>query len=228
MPQRGGLPEKKNESRPRVTHYAALRDSELILAMRRDEQQAFVEFIERLRLLAWNQARILGIGAGECRSWTEEVLHDCALALVQESTQMPGNLAGYIVVSVRRKFFQQLRDERSEQRVADGLANEMSCVWSNESAVSLPEPVVRLIDGITATLTEEEELLLIWKGHRITYSTIAGWLGEKRAAVAQRIWRLTKRVSAATEQILAPFSEEDREVVRHFLYGEEEDKSEKP
>ena len=221
MRQRGGLPENR-EARPSATRYATLRDAELILAMRRDEQQAFVEFIERLRIVAWNHARALGIGAGERRSWTEEVLHDCALALVQEGAQIPGNLAGYIVVSVRRKFFQQLRSERSEKRVADGLANELSYMWSNsgnESAVSLPEPVIRLVDGIAATLSEEEELLLIWKGHRITYSTIALWLGETRSAVAQRIWRLTRRVSHATEQIVAPFSEEDREVIRRFLHG---------
>lgn len=221
MHQRGGRPEK-NEPRPRVAHYAALRDAELILAMRRDEQQAFVEFIERLKIVAWNHARMLGIDAGERRSWTEEVLHDCALALVQEGAHIPGNLAGYIVVSVRRKFFQQLRNERSEQRVADGLKHELSYMWSggNESAVLLPEPVIRLVDGIAATLSEEEELLLIWKGHRITYSTIALWLGETRSAVAQRIWRLTKRVTGATEQMIAPFSEEDREVIRRFLHGE--------
>ena len=113
--------------------------------------------------------------------------------------------------------------------MADGLQHELSYLWSNgnESALSLPEPVTRLVDGIAATLTQEEELLLIWKGHRITYGTIAEWLGDKRSAVAQRIWRLTRRVKEASEQIIAPFSEEDREVIRRFLHGEEEDKSEK-
>jgi DNA-directed RNA polymerase specialized sigma24 family protein len=198
--------------------------------MRGDEQPAFVEFIERLRMVAWNHARDLGVPAAERRSWIEEILHDCALALVREGAQIPGNLAGYVVVSVRRKFFEQLRKTHTEQRVTDGLTQELTYLWSgsgSDVAITLPEPVVRLVDSISATLTEEEELLLIWKGHRITYSTIAEWLGEKRATVAQRIWRLTRRVSASTEQIIAPFSEEDRDVIRRFLHSREEDKSEK-
>jgi len=227
VPQRGGVPEKK-KAHPNVDRYATLRDSELILAMRRDEQQAFVEFIERLRMVAWNHARDLGVGAGERRSWTEEVLHDCALTLLQEGARIPRNLAGYVVISVRRKFFEQLRKGRSEQRLADGLLRELSYMWSadeDNAALTLPEPIIRLVDGISATLTEDEELLLIWKGHRITYSTIAEWLGEKRSAVAQRIWRLTKRVNAETEQIVAPFSEEDRKTIQRFLHGKDtEDK----
>jgi hypothetical protein len=152
--QSGGAP---NANDSHAGHYATLRDAELILAMRRYEQEAFVEFIERHRILVWNHARDLGVAAPERRSWSEEVLHDCALALVREGARIPANLPGYIIVP---------------------------------------------------------------------YSTIAEWLGETRSAVAQRIWRLTKRVSEAAEQIIAPFSSADQEAVRRFLHVRKEDRNE--
>ena len=57
-----GAAPNANDSR-RAGAYAELRDPELILAMRRGEQQAFVEFIQRYRLLVWNHARDLGVDA---------------------------------------------------------------------------------------------------------------------------------------------------------------------
>lgn len=211
--------------RPRIDEYHALHDADLIAAMRREEHYAFVEFIERFRMIAWNQARDLGVASDERKSWTEEVLHDCALALVREGARIPGNLAGYVVVSVRRKFFKQYHKAREERKVTDDIAHEMSSVTNQgaaEEEQQLPNAVIRLVDEIVATLSEEEELLLVWKGHRITYGTIADWLGESRNTVAQRVWRLTKRLSRVTEQILATFSSADRDVVRRFLDGEEE------
>lgn len=218
----GRLTDRK-ESRPRNERYALLADTDLILAMRRDEQDAFVEFIERLRMIAWNQARLLGISASERRSWTEEVLHDCALALVRGDANIPLNLPGYVVIAVRRKFFSEIRKAKSEGRIAEGLANDRGADAEDATAASLPEPVARLIDRLSDILTEQEELLLIWKGHRITYSTIAEWLGENRNTVAQRTWRLTKRVSTEAEAIIASFSEQERDVIWRFLHGEEED-----
>lgn len=228
MPQRGQMPDTE-EARSRGAEYAALRDADLIVAMRSEERRAFVEFIERFRILAWNQACDLRVGSAERRSWTEEVLHDCALSLVRDGAPIPGNLAGYVVIAARRKFFKQFNKARDEQRMIDEMGDQMSGSSADrmELPVSvLPEPVMRLVDGISATLSDEEELLLVWKGHRISYSTIAEWLGESRSAVAQRIWRLTKRLVGVTETIVASFNEDDRELIRHFLHDQEERKSE--
>ena len=225
---RNGGVEARKDQLHRVD-YADLQDADLILAMRREEHNAFVEFIERFRIVAWNQARDLGVHAAERKSWTEEVLHDCALALVREGTRIPGNLAGYVVVSVRRKFFKQYHKSRDDRKVSDEMAQELSSITSEsggENEQRLPDAVSRLVDGIVATLSEEEELLLIWKGHRITYGTIAEWLGESRSAVAQRIWRLTRRLMGVTEQILASFNADDRETIRRFLDGGEDNQNE--
>ena len=219
--QDGGLQAKKD--RLQRADYAELKDADLILAMRREEHHAFVEFIERFRTIAWNHARDLGVPSAERKSWAEEVLHDCALALVREGARVPGNLAGYVVVSARRKFFKQYHRSRDERKISDGIALEIPSITSTPGETDdqkLPDAVSRLVDGIVETLSEEEELLLIWKGHRIAYGTIAEWLGESRSAVAQRIWRLTRRLSGVAEQILASFNAEDRETVRCFLDGE--------
>lgn len=228
VPQDGGTLEKRNDL-PHGAAYTELRDADLIAAMRREEHHAFVEFIERFRMIAWNHARDLGVASAERKSWTEEVLHDCALALVRDGARIPGNLAGYVVVSVRRKFFKQYQKARDERKVAEELSHELPSSGrqgGDEAHHPLPPAVMRLVDGIVATLSDEEELLLIWKGHRITYGTIAEWIGESRSAVAQRIWRLTKRLIGVTEQILASFNAADRETIRRFLDGGEEEKGE--
>lgn len=215
-------PEKDRAQRE---EYHALRDADLIVAMRREEHYAFVEFIERFRMVAWNQARSLGVASAERKSWAEEVLHDCALALVREGARIPGNLSGYVVISVRRKFFKQYRKSREERKLSDHFAHEMPSATSEsgeEAEQRLPDAVMRLLDGIVATLSEQEELLLVWKGHRITYGTMAEWLGESRSAVAQRIWRLTRRVSGVTDNIVASLSTDDRETIRRFLDGVED------
>lgn len=214
------------EDHPRNAEYAALRDADLIVAMRRDEQRAFVEFIERFRLVAWTHARDLGVASAERKSWTEEVLHDCALALVREGARIPGNIAGYVVVSVRRRFFKQYQKAREEARMSDELARELSSISSGNGDVvpPLPPAVRRLVDALAATLSEEEELLLVWKGHRITYGTIAEWLGESRSAVAQRIWRLTRRMTETTERIIESLDVRDRETIRRFIDSGEENR----
>lgn len=229
MPQRGGMLET-GEARPRSAAYVALRDADLIVAMRREERGAFVEFIERFRIVAWNQARDLRVGSAERRSWAEEVLHDCALSLVREGARIPGNLAGYVVISARRKFFKQFNKARDEQRMMAELGYQAPGSSADGGVIgvaTLPEPVMRLIDSISESLSDEEELLLVWKGHRITYSTIAEWLGESRSAVAQRVWRLTRRLIGVTENILASFNDDDREIIRHFLHREEERNNER-
>lgn len=213
--------------RPRSAAYTVLHDADLIVSMRREELPAFVEFIERFRIIAWNHARDLGVPHAERKSWTEEVLHDCALTLAREGARVPGNLAGYVVVSVRRKFFKQYQKSRDERRVSEEMTFELPSTTQQsgqEVEQALPHAVMHLVDRIGATLSTEEELLLIWKGHRITYGTIAEWLGESRSAVAQRVWRLTKRLTGVTEEILASLDADDRETIRRFLDGGEEKK----
>ncbi|HEX2721598.1 MAG TPA: hypothetical protein VHM24_01670 [Gemmatimonadaceae bacterium] len=228
MAENAGVLEAGKAAR-RGADYSAIRDADLILAMRREEQGAFVEFVERFRMLAWDQARHLGVAAAERKSWTEEVLHNCALALVRDGAAIPGNLAGYIVVSLRRKYFDQDQRSRKERSILRELADELpsgTTELEDGTERGLPEAVVHLSEAIVATLSEEEELLLVWKGHRITHGTMAEWLGLSRDAVGQRLWRLKQRLLIVTEGILASMNADDRAIIRRFLDGGEEHRGE--
>ena len=195
-----------------------LGDADLIAAMRRDELFAFIEFIERFRHVAWNEARGLGVDSAVRKSWTEEVLHDCALALVRESATIPFNLPGYVIVSVRRRFFAERRKDTDSSRVLGSYADEMRSSDQAENA-ELAEPVIRLAKSLASQITEEEEALLEWKRRKLGYTQAAAWLGVKRDTVAHRTLRLTARLQKAAAQFVESLSAEEIEVVRRFIDG---------
>ena len=195
-----------------------LEDSELVGAMRRDELLAFIEFIERFRHVAWNEARGLGIDSSVRKSWTEEVLHDCALALTRESAKTPGNIAGYVVVSVRRRFFAERRKDAGTTRVLGFYADELR---SSEEVdqTELPEPLMRLAKSLASQITAEEEALLEWKRRKLGYSQAAAWLGVKRDTVAHRTLRLTARLQKSAQEFLESLGDEEVEIIRRFTDG---------
>jgi DNA-directed RNA polymerase specialized sigma24 family protein len=195
-----------------------LGDSELVAAMRRDELYAFVEFIDRFRHVAWNEARGLGVDAAVRKSWTEEVLHDCAIALTRDSAKMPGNIAGYVVVSVRRRFFAERRKETGTIRLHGEYANELRCV-DNVEQTELAEPVMRLAKSLASQITEEEEALLEWKRRKLGYTQAAEWLGIKRDTVAHRTLRLTNRLQKAAHEFLKSLSDDEIQIVERFIDG---------
>jgi DNA-directed RNA polymerase specialized sigma24 family protein len=195
-----------------------LGDSDLIGAMRRDELFAFIEFIERFRHVAWNEARGLGIDSALRKSWTEEVLHDCALALTRESAKIPFNVPGYVIVSVRRKFFAERRKDADTSRVLGSYADELR-ESDQAQHIELSEPLLRLAKSLASEITEEEEALLEWKRRKLGYSQAAAWLGVKRDTVAHRTLRLTARLQKAAEKFLESLNDEEIQIVRRFIDG---------
>lgn len=200
-----------------------LGDSDLIAAMRRDELFAFVEFIDRFRHLAWNEARGLGIESSVRKSWTEEVLHDCALALTRDAARIPGNVAGYIVVSVRRRFFAERRKEAGTNQLLGSYADELRASEQVDQT-ELPEPLMRLAKSLASQITEEEEALLEWKRRKLGYTQAAAWLGVKRDTVAHRTLRLTARLQKATQEFLESLGDEEIQIVQRFIDGVRGDK----
>lgn len=195
-----------------------LGDSELIAAMRRDELYAFIEFIDRFRHVAWNEARGLGIDSAARKSWTEEVLHDCALALTREAAKIPGNVAGYVIVSVRRRFFAERRKELGTSQMLGFYADELPTSEHPEQA-ELAEPLVKLAKALASQITEEEEALLEWKRRKLGYTQAATWLGVKRDTVAHRTLRLTARLQKAAHEFLESLGEEEVRVIQRFIDG---------
>jgi DNA-directed RNA polymerase specialized sigma24 family protein len=193
-----------------------LSDENLITAMRHDEQFAFVEFIDRFRIVAWNEARGLSIDSSVRKSWTEEVLHDCALVLVRPTTCVPLNTAGYVIVAIRRRFFADRRKEQSENRLlgdfADDLRDSEQDQWSTP-----PEPIVKLAEALASRIDADEEALLEWKRRKLGYTQAAAWLGLKRDTVAHRTLRLTARLQKVALQHLESLADDDLRQVQRFM-----------
>ena len=194
-----------------------LSDTDLIMAMRQDTAFAFVEFIDRFRHLAWNEATGLGIDLSVRKAWTEEVLHDCALALTRSGARTPANVAGYIIVALRRRLFADRRKIVSEDGLLVAYAQEMDAIDSGEPA-RMPEPLIRLAENLAAQLGDDDEALLEWKRRKLGY-TQAAWLGVKRNTVAHRTIRLTARLQKAAHQFLETLSDEEIRTIRRFVSG---------
>jgi DNA-directed RNA polymerase specialized sigma24 family protein len=196
-----------------------LGDTELIMAMRRDELFAFVEFIDRFRHVAWNEARGLRVDSSIRKSWTEEVLHDCALALTRVGARMPANVAGYVIVAVRRRFFSDRRKSQSDDRLLGAFAAETNEADQGEQP-KVAEPLMKLAEALASEISEEDEALLEWKRRKLGYTQAAIWLGVKRDTVAHRTLRLTARLQRAAQGFLESLSDEEIEVVRRFVSGQ--------
>jgi DNA-directed RNA polymerase specialized sigma24 family protein len=190
------------------------------MAMRRDELFAFVEFIDRFRLLAWNEARGLGVDSAVRKSWTEEVLHDCALALTRTAAKAPANIAGYVIVSIRRRFFADRRKAQSDDRLLGTYADELTPT-EHSDPLKVSEPLMKLAEALAAEMSDEEEALLEWKRRKLGYTQAAIWLGVKRDTVAHRTLRLIARLQKQAHQFLESLSDEEIQVIRRFLSRED-------
>jgi DNA-directed RNA polymerase specialized sigma24 family protein len=186
--------------------------------MRRDDLFAFGEFMDRFRHVAWNEARGLGVHSAIRRSWTEEVLHDCALALTRTGARVPGSVAGYVVVAVRHRLFDERARNESDERLRIAYAEHMGRSDTSEPA-ELAEPLTRLAKVLESLITEDEEALLEWKRRKIGYTQAAMWLGVKRDTVAHRTLRLTARLQRAAQELLESLSDEEIHEIRRFMNG---------
>jgi hypothetical protein len=186
--------------------------------MRQDTPFAFVEFIDRFRHVAWHEARGLGVHAGARKSWTEEVLHNCALALTRAGSITPTNIAGYIIVAVRRRFVADRRNMFREDELLAAYKEEVSDVDDDDSA-RIPEPLLRLAENLASQLGEDDEALLEWKRRKLGYTQAAAWLGVKRDTVAHRTLRLTARLQRASLKFLESLSDDEIRTIRQFMSG---------
>ena len=196
-----------------------LSDTDLVMAMRQDMPFAFVEFIDRFRHVAWHEARGMGVHAGIRKSWTEEILHNCALALTRTGSLTPANIAGYIIVAVRRQFVADRKKMLREDELLAAYTEESACV-DDDSSSEIPEPLLRLAENLASQIGEDDEALLEWKRRKLGYTQAAAWLGVKRDTVAHRTIRLTTRLQRAALKFLETMSDDDIRTIRRFMSGE--------
>jgi DNA-directed RNA polymerase specialized sigma24 family protein len=195
-----------------VRRLRALSDLALIDAMRRGEELAWGEFVDRFRPLLEQFAERTGIPRHDWPACIVEVLDDVALGLVGGRLAVPGSLGAYLVRAVRNRYLRVRRAaERRERRYAlAGEGSEVVASLCSESTVrascgpvddsaDVPAVLGRLAASLRKELSEDELLLLTWRSAAVPYRQIAEWLGVTYDAAAKRVARLSRRARALAQ-----------------------------
>jgi RNA polymerase sigma factor (sigma-70 family) len=227
-----------------VEPWATLGERELVLAMRRDEPEAFTEFVARYHALLIRHARAARVGAAEQDAVVLEVLGDVAERLTSPGARIPRSLAAYLVASLKHRLLNSQRDAARHDRLREQALAELDthherAILSTCSEASLrasrgaawEAPVVRpamarLAAALDRVLTDDERRLVAWVGQHVPQHRIAEWLGVSQAAVAKRIARLRARLRrVAFAYVATQEPAEQRELQRFFRrLAQEEDR----
>ena len=196
--------------------YRNASDAELLAAMRGGVESAIDEFIDRYHRIVFLSARTHHIPPDERAHWAEQLLHDLALWLM-ERTETPTSLEALVATCSKRRALARQRDLKARRRIEGENTVELHGVdihGRHEHAVStttsqgsiedaagpswepspLPVSLERLVSAMEEGLSEDERQLLSWIAQRISFTTIATWLGQPRSTVVSRVTRLRGRL----------------------------------
>jgi hypothetical protein len=215
--------------------YAALSDRALLDAMRTRDVAAIEEFIRRFQHLALVHAKRLRVPPDERRHWVAEVLYEVALVLCRRESPVPHALGPYLVTAFRRKTFAAHRQRVVRERLQTAASDEVggagqrallgACSEASVRATYgpawepalLPPVLERLVAMLEQAVSVDERELLSWVGRRVSYSTIAEWLGITRSAAVKRVTRLRARLVEAAMRFGGSLEREDRAELVRFL-----------
>jgi RNA polymerase sigma factor (sigma-70 family) len=158
--------------------------------MRADESGAFEEFFERFAPVLRNEAARLRIQPALREEAVVECLEETAMSLIRPGATAPDTLAGYLVVSLRRKNLNRLRAEKRREQRDRGLAGELAMPCAIESDPGPSELGARLLN----LLTDDERALVTWMSEQVPLREVARWLGVSHAAARQRVTRLRTKL----------------------------------
>lgn len=209
-------------------------EQELVMGMRRDEPEAFMEFFRAFRPLLLSEAHRLRVQEGLCDEMVDECLGDVAMRLRRHTTPVPRSLAPYLVKALRlHRLMVRRRDIRwadpsrssdahgfdasdtlagsvSEAAVRDSRGPDLECLPGSSA-------LERLATMVEEGLSAEEETLLAWVSHWVPQSTIAEWLGISHGAARNRVMRLRARLKEAALQHVLTFSPRERTELMDFF-----------
>jgi len=215
--------------------WQSLGDRALVAALREGETDAAEEFIRRFEELALRYARSLRIPRGDRSHWTGEVLYDIALSLSRGRGPMPRQLAAYVTAACKYKAQRERASEhRYRARVRDAAeevadAGECAAIYAcSEASIRFArgpdyeeQPLAPVLQRLSAVLDEDlssdDRQLLSWVGQKISYTTIASWLGISRPAAVSRIQRLRERLGALVLRFAKIAARSDRAELIRFL-----------
>jgi DNA-directed RNA polymerase specialized sigma24 family protein len=213
-----------------VRRLRALSDLALVDAMRRGDELAWGEFVDRFRPLLEQFADRTGIPRSDWPACVVDVLEDVALNLANGRLAVPDSLGAYLVRVARNRHLRvkraaARRDRRYSLAVEGGdviasLCSESMVRASRSPAddgTDAPAALGRLTVALRAELSDDELLLLTWRSAGVPYRQIAEWLGVTYDAAAKRIARLSRRVHALARLHAERLPVEERaEIIRFF------------
>jgi DNA-directed RNA polymerase specialized sigma24 family protein len=206
----------------------ALSDAALLDVMRGGDELAWGEFADRFRPLLEQFARRTGIPRWEWDACITDVLDEEALKFTRRRLTLPASLGAYLVRAVRNRHLRLKRAaERRERHYAS--AADAGMVLCSEGTMRLSEgsagtdsaaassAMARLVEIFRAELSEDDVLLLTWRGAGVPHRQVAAWLGVSYDAAAKRVARLSQRLRAIASSCVERFPVEERPEVERFL-----------
>jgi RNA polymerase sigma factor (sigma-70 family) len=199
-------------------------EQEIVVGMRRDDPNAYMDLFRCYRPLLLGEARRLRIQPALCDEIVDECLDDVAMRLRRYTSPIPRSLAPYLVRALRLHHLAQRRGARrrsTDERAAaafDTVPTE-AAVLSTVSEATIrasagdyaerqlgSTALERLASMVEEGLSEEEELVLSWVSRWVPQRQIAEWFGISHGAARNRVMRLRARLKEIALQHAASFT----------------------
>jgi DNA-directed RNA polymerase specialized sigma24 family protein len=217
----------------------AVKDYDIVVAMRRGEAVAFEHYIERFHRILLDYARRAGVAASERDELVSELLDDVAIQLITRSAPLPQNPRMYLLAALRHKLLNRKRGSERRRRVVseaaraayadrDPSAGESAAGCSEEmlrashgpewEGAPLPRVLERLAGRLSESLREDERQLLVAVAENIPQREIAEWLGVSYAVARKRLERLRARLTDVAMQYANTLEPDDARELQRFFH----------
>ena len=217
----------------------AVKDYDIVVAMRRGEAVAFEHYIERFHRVLLDYARRAGVAAGDRDELVSELLDDVAIQLITRSAPLPQNPRMYLLAALRHKLLNRKRGSERRRRVVseaaraayadrDPAAGESAAGCSEEmvrashgpewEGAPLPRVLERLAGRLSEALGDDERQLLVAVAENIPQREIAEWLGVSYAVARKRLERLRARLTDVAMQYANTLEPDDARELQRFFH----------
>jgi DNA-directed RNA polymerase specialized sigma24 family protein len=217
----------------------AIKDYDIVVAMRRGEPAAFEQYLERFHRILLDYARRAGVAPSERDELVSELLDDVAIQLITRSGPLPQNPRMYLLSALRHRLLNRKRGRERRRRVVseaarasyagrDPEASDSAAGCSEEmlrashgpewEGAPLPRVLERLAGRLSEALRDDERLLLVAVAENIPQREIAEWLGVSYVVARKRLERLRARLTDVAMQYANTLEPDDARELQRFFH----------
>ena len=217
----------------------AIKDYDIVVAMRRGEAVAFERYIARFHRILLDYARRAGVAPSERDELVSELLDDVAIQLITRNGPLPQNPRMYLLSALRHRLLNRKRGSERRRRVVseaaraaygdrDPAAGESAAGCSEEmlrashgpewEGAPLPRVLERLAGRLSEALRDDERQLLVAVAENIPQREIAEWLGVSYAVARKRLERLRARLTDVAMQYANTLEPDDARELQRFFH----------